>query len=150
MNYDYKEVRNIEQTNTDLMIDNSNYKTENYIYYFLEDHIEYEALIQFQNSTIRAIIFPLLEKKYQTTLFKFHLHLLIYPNYIVCKVKSNTPDLVNATLIIRNDFNIIIQDLTFIYQDKTPKFLVEGISLLVKTMIKSDINHFLKIMKNHS
>jgi hypothetical protein len=42
----------------------------------MDDQIEYDALIEFQNKTIRSIIFPLLEKKYQTTLFKFYLHLI--------------------------------------------------------------------------
>jgi hypothetical protein len=150
---DYNEIRNfIQKTNTDLLIDNKNYNTQNYIYYFMDDQIEYDALIEFQNKTIRSIIFPLLEKKYQTTLFKFYLHLIISPNYIVCKVKSHTPDLVNATLIIKNNqeqenFDVIIQDLDFIYKDKTPKLLVDSISYLVKSMIKSDIYHFLQIMK---
>jgi hypothetical protein len=154
---DYDEVRNfLEKTNTDLMKDNNNYKTQNYIYYFLEDHIEYDALIQFQNSTIRGIILPLLEKKYQTTLFQFHLNLMIYPKYIVCKLKSHTPNLVDATLIVRNcaeedqqEFDIIIQDLKFIYQESTPKLLVDGITYMVKAMIRSDIKHFIKIMKNY-
>lgn len=150
---DYDEVRTfLEKTNTDLMKDNKNYTTQNYIYYFVEDHIEYDALIQFQNSTIRGIIIPLLEKKHQTTLFQFHLNLMIYPKYIVCKVKSHTPNLVNATLILRNrghEFDIIIQDLKFIYQESTPKLLVDGITYLVKAMIRNDIKHFIEMMKNY-
>jgi hypothetical protein len=154
---DYDEVRTfLEKTNTDLMKDNKNYITQSYIYYFVEDHIEYDALIQFQNSTIRNIILPLLEKKHQTTLFQFHLNLMIYPKYIVCKLKSHTPNLVNATLIVRNceeedtqEFDIIIQDLKFIYQEKTPKLLVDGITYMVKAMIRSDIKHFIKIMKDY-
>jgi hypothetical protein len=153
---DYDEVRNfLEKTNTDLMKDNKNYLTQNYIYYFVEDHIEYDALIQFKNSKIRNIILPLLDKRHQTKLFQFKLNLMIYPKYIVCKLKSHTPDLVNATLILRNDmeepqeFNVIIQDLKFIYQESTPKLLVDGITFMVKAMIRSDIKHFIKIMKNY-
>ena len=49
---DYNEIRNfIQKTNTDLMIDNKNYNTLNYIYYFMDDQIEYDALIEFQNKT---------------------------------------------------------------------------------------------------
>jgi hypothetical protein len=151
MNYDYDEIRNfIKSTNTDLMKDNKNYVTQNYIYYFLEDHIEYDALIRFQNSTIRNIILPLLEKKHQATFFLFYLNLMIYPKYTVCKLKSHTPNLVNATLIVRNcveEFDIIVQDLKFIYQESTPKILVNRIILMMKAMIQNDIKHFITIMK---
>lgn len=151
---DYNEVRTyLEKTNTDLMKDNKNYLTQSYIYYFVEDHVEYDAHIQFKNSTIRNIILPLLEKKYQTALFEFHINLMIYPKYIVCHLKSHTPHLVNATLIVRynrekdaQEFDIIIQDLKFIYQESTPKLLVDGISYMVKSMIRSDIKHFIKMM----
>jgi len=148
---DYDRVRAfLQQHNLDLLHGNKNYNSQSYLYYFMEDHIQYEALVRFENPMIRAIVLPLLDQTLRTTLFRFHLHLKMYPQYIVCHVKSFRQGLFDATLVIKNrpheaePFLVLVQDMTFIYQDRTPKMLVDTLTRLIKTMIRADIQLFLK------
>jgi hypothetical protein len=148
---DYDRVRAfLQQHNLDLLHGNKNYNSQSYLYYFMEDHIQYEALVRFENTMIRAIVLPLLDQTLRTTLFRFHLHLKLYPQYIVCHVKSFRQGLFDATLVIKNrpheaePFLVLVQEMTFIYQDRTPKMLVDTLTHLIKTMIRADIQHFLK------
>lgn len=148
---DYTRVRHfLNTTQQDILYGNKNYKTQSYLYYFMDDHIHYEAFIKFKNPVIRAFVWPFLDANLRKTLFFFHMELKMYPLFMICKVKSHTPDLVDATLIIQNrpeGFLIIIQEMKFIYQNKTPQMIVDTVSTLVKTMIHADIQHFLKQME---